>query len=144
MTKKKVSWDDIPSLDGLGVDWEYEPENPLGKRAWARIAIYDLLTLLVVKNIPVKVVSTNFDKTGQLLDISKNGLAVLLPIRPNEAQPVKIGLFLGKEKVIARALIRNISAREGMFRVGMEFVDLGKHSENYIVGLGSAKGYSEG
>lgn len=28
MVKKKPSWDDIPSLNGLEVDREYEPENP--------------------------------------------------------------------------------------------------------------------
>jgi hypothetical protein len=143
MAEKKSSWDDIPSLDGLGVDWEYEAENPLGKRAWARIADNDLYSLLAVKSIPVKVVSTNFEKTGHLLDISKNGLAVLLSSQLTEAQPVKIGFFLGKQKVISRALVRNISAVEGKFRVGMEFVDLEKNSEAYIIGLGSAKGFKD-
>lgn len=143
MAKEKSSWDDIPSLDGLGVDWEYEAENPLGKRAWARIANRELYSLLDVKSIPTKVVSTDFDKTGQLLDISKNGLAVLLPAQLSDGQRVKIGFFLGKHKVISRAVVRNILTMEGKFRIGMEFVGLDKDSEAYIVSLGSAKGFKD-
>lgn len=143
MAKEKSKWDDIPSLNGLGVDWEYEPENPLGKRAWARIANNDLTSLFAVKNIPVKVVSTNFDKTGRLLDISKSGMAVILPSRLDEAQRVKIGFFLGKQKVVSKALVRNISPVEGKFRVGLEFVDLDKDCAAYIVGLGAAKAFKD-
>jgi hypothetical protein len=46
MAKEKVNWDDIPSLDGLEVDWQFEPENPLGKRAKVRIANSELYPLL--------------------------------------------------------------------------------------------------
>ena len=141
MTKEKSGWDNIPSLDGLGVDCEYEPENPLGKRAWIRIANHDLHSLFAVKNIAVKVVSANYEKTGHLLDISKNGLAVLLPSCLSQGQPTKIGLFLGKQKVISKALVKNLQEVEGKYRVGMEFVDLDKDSEAFIIGLGSAKGF---
>ncbi len=143
MERKKSSWDDIPSLDGLEVDWEYEPENPLGRRAWARMANKDLFFLFSVKGIPVKVVSKNYDKTGHLLDISRKGLAVLLPARLHREQPVKIGLFLGNKKVTSRALVRNTSEVEGKYRTGLEFVDLEKNLEDYIVGLSAAKGFQK-
>lgn len=143
MAKEKSSWDDIPALDGLGVDWEYEPENPLGKRAWARITNIDLYSLLDAKSIPTKVVSTNFEQTGHLLDISKNGLAVLLPAQLGNGQRVKIGFFLGKRKVVSRAVVRNSLTVEGKFRIGMEFVGLDKDSEAYIISLGSAKGFKD-
>lgn len=143
MAKEKSKWDDIPSLDGLGVDWEYEPENPLGKRVRARITNNDLHSLLGVKSIPAKVVSADFDQSGHLLDISKNGLAVLLPAQLSDGQRVKIGFFLGKRKVISRAVVRNTLTVEGKFRIGMEFVGLDKDSEDYIVSLGSAKGFKD-
>jgi hypothetical protein len=120
----KVNWDDIPSLEGLEVDWQFEPENPLGRREWVRIVKNDLHPLLEVKNIPVKVVSRNFDEKGYLIDIAKNGMAVL-----------------GKHKVLSRAVIRNIFDEKGRFRTGMEFVDLNKEYESFIVGLISSKGY---
>ena len=143
MVKKKSSWDDIPPLDGLEVDWEYEPENPLGKRAWARMANRDLFFLFGVKSIPVKVVARNYDKTGYLLDISKKGVAVLLPAQLDCEQPVKIGFFLGDKKVMSRALVRNFSEVEGKYRTGLEFVGLEKNLETYIVGLSAAKGFQK-
>jgi hypothetical protein len=139
MEKKKPNWDAIPSIVSLKVDWDYEPENPLGKRAWARIANKDLLLLFNVKSIPVKVVSKNYDKTGMLLDVSKKGLAVLLHDLLENKQMVKIGLFLGKEKVITRAIVRNINNVDDKYRVGLEFVDLEERLEEYIIGLSASK-----
>ncbi|HBG18227.1 MAG TPA: hypothetical protein DDY32_02850 [Desulfobulbaceae bacterium] len=141
MVEKKSSWDDIPPLDGLEVEWEYEPENPLGKRAWARMANRDLFFLFGVKSIPVKVVAKNYDKTGYLLDISKKGVAVLLPAELGCEQPVKVGFFLGGKKVLSRALVRNASEVEGKYRIGLEFIGLEKNLETYIVGLSAAKGF---
>lgn len=137
----KVNWDDIPSLEGLEVDWQFEPENPLGRREWVRIEKNDLHPLLEVKNIPVKVVSRNFDEKGYLIDIAKNGMAVLLNTRLVVNQQVKIGLFLGKQKILSHAVIRNITDEKSRFRTGMEFVDLRKEYESFIVGLISSKSY---
>jgi hypothetical protein len=141
MNMDKVNWDDIPSLEGLEVDWQFEPENPLGRREWDRIRKSDLHPLLDVKNIPVKVVSRNFDEKGYLIDIAKNGMAVILNTRLAEGQQIKIGLFLGKQKVLSRAVIRNVRDENGRYRTGMEFVDLNKEYESLIAGLISSKGY---
>jgi len=141
MAKEKGSWDDIPSLDGLEVDWEFEPENPLGKRAWVRIADNDLFPLLGVKTIPVKVVAKNFDRKGYLVDLAQSGLAVLLDAKLDVEQQVKIGLFLGKQKVLSRAVIRNVRAIDSRYRTGMEFVDLDKEYESYIISLISSNVY---
>lgn len=143
MEMKKLIWEDIPSLDGLEVDWEYEPENPLGQRTLARMANKDLFFLFAVKSISVKVMARSYDKTGYLLDISKKGLAVLLPARLDREQPVKVGFFLGDKKVVSRAIVRNISEVEGKYRTGMEFVDLEKNLETYIIGLSAAKGFQK-
>lgn len=141
MTKEKLNWDDIPSLDGLEVDWQFEPENPLGKRAWVRIENSDLFTLLGVKSIPVKVVAKNFDEKGYLVDLAQSGLAVLLDTKLAEHQQVKIGLFLGKQKVLSRAVIRNVRDEDGRHRTGIEFVELNKESEAFIAGLISTRVY---
>ncbi len=37
LMEKKLSWDDIPSLDGLEVDREYKSETALDKRSFVRI-----------------------------------------------------------------------------------------------------------
>lgn len=141
MTKEKGNWDDIPSLDGLEVDWQFEPESPLGKRAWVRISNSDLLPLLGVRSIPVRVVSKDFDGKGYLVDIAQSGLGVLLDTKLAGSEQVKIGLFLGKQKIVSRAVIRNVRTEEGGHRTGMEFVDLEKEYESFISGIISTKGY---
>jgi hypothetical protein len=141
MTKEKANWDDIPSLEGLEVDWQFEPENPLGKRTWVRMERSDLYSLLDVKSIPVKVVSKNFDGKGYLVDIAQSGLAVLLETQLNQDQKVKIGFFLGKQKIVSRGIVRNVLDQQGRYRTGMEFVELGKEYESFIVGLVSSKVY---
>lgn len=141
MTEKKESWDNIPSLEGLRVDWDYEPENSLGKRASARMAGKTLLALLSTKRIPVKVFSMNYDKRGNLLDISPKGVAVELSDQLGVGQPTKIGFFLGKKKVVSRMVVRNVAAFEKNFRVGLEFVGLEKETEKYIATLGAANFY---
>jgi len=141
MTKEKTSWDDIPSLEGLEVDWQFEPENPLGKRAWVRMESCDLYSLLGVKSIPVKVVSKNFEGQGYLTDIAKSGLAVLLDTQLSQNQQTKIGFFLGKQKIVSRAIVRNVRDQQSRYRTGMELVDLAKEYESFIVGLISSKVY---
>ncbi len=143
MAKEKTGWDEIPSLQGLEVDWKYEPENPLGKRAWLRIADNELYAILGVKSIPVKVVSKNFEETGYLLDIAQGGVAVFLKTKLVVGQLLKIGFFLGKQKVISRAIIRNITSLEGRFRTGIEFVELDKEVESYIAGIISSKVFQQ-
>jgi hypothetical protein len=139
MTKEKSAWDQIPSLEGLEVDWQYKPENPLGKRSWLRMADKELLELLGVKRIPVKIVSKNFEETGVLLDVSQGGCSVVLKERLSEGQTLKLGFILGKEKVISKGMVKNVARRSGGFRIGIAFVELEKAMQDYIAGLISSK-----
>jgi hypothetical protein len=137
--KEKKGWDNIPSLQGLEVDWQYEPENPLGKRAWLRIASTDLQDILGVKTVPVKVVSQGREETGYLMDIAQGGMAVLLSSKLNEGKLIKVGLILGKHKLICRAVTRYVRDVGSKFGTGMEFVDLAEESQSYIAGIVSSR-----
>lgn len=141
MVKEKGNWDDIPSLEGLEVDWQFEPKNPLGKRKKVRIANSDMCSLFGVKSIAVKVVSKDFDGKGYLVDIAQSGLAVVLDTELVQNQQVKIGLFLGRRKVLSKAIVRNVLDEKGRHRTGIEFVDLNKEYETFIAGLISSRGY---
>ncbi len=143
MAKEKSDWDSIPSLDGLQVDWEFEPENELGKRAKMRLDRTELHSQLGVKNIPARVVASDYDETGYLADVSVDGGAVVLSTDPNGDRQVKIGFLLGQRKVVAGAVVKNVVARGKGFRVGFEFLDLSKESEEYITGLFASKGFKE-
>jgi hypothetical protein len=142
MTKEKTNWDDIPSLGGLEVDWQFEPENPLGKRAWVRIANRELLPLFGVKRIPIKVVTKNFDGKGYLVDLAQSGLAVLLDTKLAVSQQGKIGFFLGRQKIVSRAVIRDVRSDHDDYRTGLEFVDFEKEYETFIIGIISSKAYN--
>jgi len=144
MTKEKADWDSIPSLEGLKVDWEYEPENALGKRERDRMPAKELHVLFGVKNIPIKVVSKKFDEKGYLVDISNAGGAILLDKSLAEGQLMKIGFYLGKQKIVERAVTRNIvPTKTGKYRTGIEFVELSEDSGGYIGSLISARGYTD-
>ncbi len=143
MTKEKTGWEQIPSLEGLEVDWKYEPENPLGKRAWLRIVNTELYSILGVQSIAVKVVSKNFEEIGLLIDIAQGGVAVLLKSKLATGQLLKIGFLLGKHKVISRAIVKNLTEIEGKSRTGIEFIELEKELRNYIAGIISSKVFQQ-
>jgi hypothetical protein len=138
--EKKTSWDDIPSLEGLGVEWEYQPETALGKRAFVRINNDTLTGLFAVKEILVKIATAQQTSyTGRLLDISKSGLSISLPVALAENLPVMVGLFLGTVKVISKATIRQTRKEGATYTTGIQFVDLNKDAAEYIGGLYASK-----
>lgn len=141
MGKEKSAWDQIPSLEGLEVDWQYEPENPLGKRAWLRLVDRELLGILGVKRIPLKIAAKNFEETGVLLDVGEGGCCALLKNPLAVGQPVKLGFILGKEKVISKATVKNVSDLPGGFRIGVAFVDLDEAMRRQIAELMSSKAF---
>jgi hypothetical protein len=140
--KTVTGWEEIPSLEGLMVDWDYEPENALGKRKWSRLQTTDLRSSLDAKDIPIKVVTKNINKNGSVIDISIGGLAIILDTRLAVGQLARIGLYLGRQKVISRVIVRNVSPLKGTYRIGMEFVELEEENIAYIAGLISSQMYS--
>lgn len=137
MEKKK--WDDIPSLAGLEMDWEYEPNNPHGKRVHARMDERELERLFDGRRILVKVATTEATLTGSLHDICEGGLAVKLDSRLAENQAIKVGLFLGTEKIISGAVVRHVQSRDRNYTTGVKFVGLGKVERQHISGLYASK-----
>ncbi|MCP4342563.1 MAG: hypothetical protein GY799_27705, partial [Desulfobulbaceae bacterium] len=87
----KASWENIPSLEDLKIDWNYEPENSLGRRTSLRLLEKDLFRTLEVDHIPVKIISRKFHKNGSLVDLSTKGLAVLLDIEMKVGMLIRIG-----------------------------------------------------
>jgi hypothetical protein len=134
----ETNWEQIPSLD-LEVDWNYEPENPQGKRSSVRLVKKDLSRMFVRDDIPVKIVSIKFDEQGSLVDISSTGLAVVLGVDMKVGMLVRVGFFLGKHKIISRGIVRNASLFADNYRIGIEFVQLDKAHVAFINSLNSAK-----
>ena len=137
--KRTVSWDDIPSLDGVGVDWTYKPQTTLDKRAFIRLDLHAISQLMAVGTIVVRLATVKQTYEGTLADISQGGLAMHLPTELAINQQVKVGLFLGKEKIISRGVVRHVKPEINRSLIGIQFVDLARESVEYIAGLYAAK-----
>jgi len=138
MSEEK-SWDDIPSLDGLDVDWDFETENPLGKRKHSRMTKEDISSLFEQNTISVKIVSEKFNTTGTLIDLSEGGIAVGIKRELLNDQKVRIGFFLGEQKITSRAIVRQVKRTKGGYKVGMHFHDIKNEYFQYIAGVYASK-----
>jgi len=136
---EKKSWDDIPSLEGLDVDWGYKPVTPLGKRSFVRIKLDEICELFEAREILVKVATTEKTYTARLLDISEGGLSLGMPALLEENRPVKVGFFLGTTKIISKAMVRHIRKNGEVYTTGVKFVDLNPEAAEYIRGLYASK-----
>jgi len=125
MGQDKANWGDMSSLDGLEMDWVFEPENPPGKRAYTRLTKKDLYPLFKKTDIPVKLVTNNGEYITYLVEISPGGLCVeVKESKFYESQLVQIGLFLGQEKVISNGRIKYVRSDNDPMLLGIEFVGL--------------------
>ena len=137
--KSKISWDDIPSLDGIEVEWGFKPESPLGKRSFIRVLDEDIFGLFEVKDIIVTIATAKKNYTGRLCDISKGGLSLSVPILLETNLPIKVGFFLGKVKITSKALVKHTAKKGKLYITGIQFVDLDEKSAEYINGLHASK-----
>jgi c-di-GMP-binding flagellar brake protein YcgR len=139
MTEEKKGWDDIPSLEGLQMDWDYTAENPLGKRKFQRMDNGDVRSIFEVKTILVRVATGDFTIDGTLIDISGGGLALILEKQLVVGQKVKFGFFLGTQKIISQAIVRQCVPVKSGYKVGFEFHNIKEGDSQYINGLYASK-----
>ena len=139
MTDKKKSRDDIPSLDGLKVDSEYKVETPLGKRKFERMTAGDMTSMLEVKTNRAKVITGKHTVDGLLSDICAEGMALILKNELSVNQYVKVGFFLGKQKIISKAVVKQSVPVQNNYKVGFQFHDINEDDSKYIHSLYAAK-----
>lgn len=139
MGKDPTHWDDIPTLDGMEMDWEYTPASANGNRAGKRMSEKELTTLFGTSRIPVRTVADNYHQIGTLHDICEGGLAVLLDAGLTENQPVKVGLVLGRREIISQAVVRHVDNRDKDYRIGMQFRYLARENKEYLAEIYGAK-----
>jgi hypothetical protein len=140
MSEEKSNWNDIPSLDGLEIDWEFKPTNPEGKRAYARLTGDDLLPLIEgAKDIRVRVVTMSNQFTALLVDVSEGGLRLKAKSPDLKmSQLVKVGLFLGRRKLVSKGRVKYISHENEFILIGIEFVGLSEDMNEYLAGMYSS------
>ncbi|NNK14214.1 MAG: PilZ domain-containing protein [Desulfofustis sp.] len=139
MSEKKKDWDEIPSLEGLQMDWDYSGNDSLGNRRFERLTYGDVTEIFEVKAVPVRVATPEFTIDGTLSDISGGGVAVILKKSVKAGQQAKIGFFLGQRKIISRVVARQRTEIQNGFRIGFEFKGISEEDSTYINGLYSSK-----
>ncbi len=139
MSEKKKDWDEIPSLEGLQMDWDYSGNDSLGNRRFERLTHGDVTEIFEVKAVPVRVATPEFTIDGTLSDVSGGGVAVILKKSIEAGRPAKIGLFLGRRKIISRVVARQSAEIQNGFRIGFEFKDISEEDSTYINGLYATK-----
>ena len=136
---KKNEWGDIPPLEGLEMDWEYRPDTRDGKRMHKRLSRQDLGHLYGPGQVMVKVASATQSYDATLRDLSEGGLGVDLVCRLDEFQHFKVGLMLGRDKIIAGAQVRHVRQSGHGFTAGLKFINLEPSIRDAIADMYAAK-----
>ena len=139
MSDKKKGWDELPSLEGFQMDGDYSANDSLGNRWFERLTFGDVTEIFEVKAVPVRVATAGFTIDGTLSDISGGGIAVTLKKPLEEGQQAKIGLFMGRRKIVCRAVARQTAEIQNGYRIGFQFKDISEEDSTYINGLYSSK-----
>ena len=135
----RSGWENIPSFEGLEVDWRFEAENSMGKRSYSRLTVDDLRQLYKNNDIPVKLVSERGQCTAFLVDLSQGGICLRTKLSHSEnTELVKLGFILGEQKVISRGRIKHIRKENDWTILGIEFVGVSGENQDYIARLYSS------
>ncbi len=124
MSKEKPSWDDIPSIEGLEVDYDYTPESLEGKRRYVRMEINELTYMFEVTEIVVIIADESRQIKGKMNDLSQSGISVIIPKQLTKDQHVKLGFMLGRKKIVSNGLVRHARTMGSEYLVGIEFIDM--------------------
>jgi hypothetical protein len=136
---EKKSWDDIPSLEGLGMDWDYSPNAASNKRSSIRIPSNSLVKLFESKEIQARLAAEGQSYTGRVVDVSEGGMAVAIPVALAADLVVSVGFFLGQRKIITKARIRHVRQTDDGFVTGLAFLQLDKENAEFIRELYAAQ-----
>ncbi len=136
---ERKGWSDIPTLEGLEMDWDYCPDCRDGKRLHKRLSKLDVSHLYGTDRVDVKMasVASTFDAT--LRDLSEGGLGVKLHKRLDEFQNLKVGLVLGDTKIIASAQVRHVRYSKNGYIAGLQFINLEPSIRKFIAGMYTSK-----
>lgn len=139
MVDIKKNWDEIPSLGDLEMDWEYKAEAPLQKRKHERMTSQDVASLLGVRTIRARVATGRQTIDGLLSDICAGGMALILKSELSINQYVNIGFYLGKQKIVSKAVVKQLAPAQTNYKVGFQFQDINEEDSRYINSLYASK-----
>ena len=98
-----------------------------------------MTSLLGVRTIRAKVATEKQIVNGLLSDICAGGMALILNKDLPVNQYVEIGFFLGKQKIVSRAVVKQSAAVQKDYKVGFQFQDIHEDDSRYINSLYASK-----
>lgn len=132
---EKKEWGDMPTLEGLEMEWDYSPDHRDGQRLHKRITRIDVANLYGNRYIPVKMAHAHATFDATLRDLSEGGLGVDLKTKVDELQNLKVGLMLGSKKIVASAQVRHVRSGHNGFTAGLQFINLEPSIRKFIAGM---------
>jgi c-di-GMP-binding flagellar brake protein YcgR len=136
---KKNSWDDIPSLDDLAVEWDYKSPAEAENRSFVRLNMQSLSQLFGTKEILAKFVTTTTTCECRLVDLCRGGVAIKLSSLIDVQETIKVGFFLGANKILAKGVVRHRREERDGYIYGIQFTALSPGADEYIDGLYASK-----
>lgn len=136
---EKKGWGDIPTLEGVEVDWDYCPSCRDGKRLHKRLTSADVAHIYGNRQVPVKMAGATAAFDATLRDICEGGLGVELGERLDEFQRLKVGLLLGAEKIVAGVQVRHVRYDNNRYIAGLQFINLEPSIRKFIAGMYTSK-----
>jgi len=129
---EKRTWDDIPNIENLEIDWDFVPENPLGKREHVRVTARDLYRLFQETEYPVNIKSGNINIEGTLVDISEGWISIKSDIELMQDQEVNIDLILGNKSIVASGIVKMVREQNWVYFLGVQFTSITKKLQAFI------------
>lgn len=136
---EKKGWGNVQGLERLEVDWDYRPDCRDGKRLHKRLTKLDLVHILGTRQVEVKMASAAATFDATLCDLSEGGLGVELGSRLDEFQHLKVGLLLGREKIVASAQVRHVRYGNNQYTAGLQFINLEPSIRTFIANMYTSK-----
>lgn len=136
---EKKGWGAVPTLEGLEVDWDYCPSCRDGKRLHKRLTSVDVAHIYGNRQVPVRMADATSAFDATLRDISEGGLGVELGGRLDEFQRLKVGLVLGRDKIVAGVQVRHVRYENNRYIAGLQFINLEPSIRKFIAGLYTSK-----
>lgn len=127
MSGQNKTWDDIPTLK-LAMDEDYEDRlKSKQARRHERTEVASLKNILPgnLSHLRIRIgTAAKGVFEGLILDLSESGVRIRIPKALNKGELVKVGFFLNKQTIIAKATTRWLDVKEKFCDAGLEFNDL--------------------
>ena len=124
MGQEKPTRENLPSQEGLEIDWGFEHVNNIEKRANIRLTKKEITFLFRKNDIPIKLITEKNHCSAFLIDVSQRGVCLRAKVSGcNDSQHVKTGFLLGNQKVTSEGRVKHVRKENDWDILDIEFIE---------------------